>query len=365
MNARDPEPLAVDPAGQLLTSWRADIGEHQVDHDQTSPLTASLIVVRRHGHVLLVFDRWKQVWELPGGGREPGESVRATAIRELAEETGLHTDKLIFAGISSYVLQPDARLERLAVFHTEIDHDPVPDFVDDTEVAAVCWWDQQSALDGDICPLDAKIIELVLEGPGGADPDDITLASYQTAADLYVERTPGPSRNTVSTFLDRIVESVPGGEVLELGSGPGRDARYLEERGLRVQRSDATRAFVERMRRDGHSALLLDARSDDLGGPWDAVLASAVLLHLDRTDFERVISRTRAALRPDGILAVTLKEGDGEAWSEVKLEQPRWFVYWREPQLRTLLERHGWRILSLEHRPTPGDTWLELICTPG
>ena len=29
-----------------------------------------------------------QWWELPGGGVEPGESVAATAVREIAEETG-------------------------------------------------------------------------------------------------------------------------------------------------------------------------------------------------------------------------------------------------------------------------------------
>jgi hypothetical protein len=34
-----------------------------------------------------------------------------------------------------------------------------------------------------------------------------------------------------------------------------------------------------------------------------------------------------AATRPDGVLVLTLKEGDGEAWSDAKLGMPRWFVY--------------------------------------
>jgi 8-oxo-dGTP pyrophosphatase MutT (NUDIX family) len=33
-----------------------------------------------------------QWWELPGGGTEPGESLVATAVRELAEETGFRVD---------------------------------------------------------------------------------------------------------------------------------------------------------------------------------------------------------------------------------------------------------------------------------
>lgn len=47
------------------------------------------------------------------------------------------------------------------------------------------------------------------------------------------------------------------------------------------------------------------------------------------------------ATRPDGVLALTLKEGDGEAWSEAKLSSPRWFVYWREGPLRGPLSDAG------------------------
>lgn len=43
---------------------------------------------REFGHVLLVRHRWRD-WVCPGGSVDPGESPRAAASREFAEETGL------------------------------------------------------------------------------------------------------------------------------------------------------------------------------------------------------------------------------------------------------------------------------------
>jgi hypothetical protein len=86
-----------------------------------------------------------------------------------------------------------------------------------------------------------------------------------------------------------------------------------------VTRSDATRAFVDRLRAAGHQAQLLDLRHDDLGGPYDAVLADAVLLYLSRDQFQHAPGRIRRGSAPAGLLAMTLKEGDGEGWSTAKL----------------------------------------------
>ncbi|HEY9290192.1 MAG TPA: NUDIX domain-containing protein [Microlunatus sp.] len=356
------EPLASAPSGELLIGWQAGPPELALDHDHQVPLTASLVLVLRNAAVLLVFDRWKQQWELPGGGREGSESPRATAVRELAEETGLVTDDLIFAGVSRYQW-PDARQERLAIYLTEVDDDPIASFEPNEEIAELQWWDTTSARAA-LDPLDAKVIELVLSGEQQPAPNDLTLQTYERAAELYAERTPGPSVDVRVPFLDRVVGAISGGQVLELGSGPGRDAAYLESCGLRVQRSDATPAFVEMMRRDGHDAKIIDARTDDLGGPWDAVLANAVLLHLSRTDFAAVVDRVRRSVRDGGIFAFTLKEGDGEAWTETKLDLPRWFVYWRESALRTVLGSHCWKIISLKHVVGRPDDWIQVIATP-
>ena len=192
------------------------------------------------------------------------------------------------------------------------------------------------------------------------DPNDTTLATYEAAAGRYIERT-SPSSPAVLAYLGRVAGLVGHGQLLELGSGPGRDASYLERRGVQVTRSDATRAFVERLRAAGQHARLLDIRHDDLGGPYDAVLANAVLLHLSRDQFRHAMRRVRQAVTPAGLLAITLKEGDGEQWSTVKLGRPRHFTYWREPALRQALQDTGWAVTFLAHVPGRTDQWLHVI----
>ena len=156
----------------------------------------------------------------------------------------------------------------------------------------------------------------------------------------------------------------PGARVLEIGSGSGRDALLLEERGLSVQRSDISQGFVDLMGDAGHPALLLDPLEDDLGGPWDGVFASASLLHLRRADLPPVLRRLRGCVRVGGLLLLDLKEGDGEGWStHGNIPVPRHFTYWREEGLRSVLSSSGWVVGSVKRqagRTQPTQAWLHV-----
>ena len=50
------------------------------------------VIFDKQKRVLLCHRRDMDVWNLPGGGMEPGELPTETAIRETLEETGLHVE---------------------------------------------------------------------------------------------------------------------------------------------------------------------------------------------------------------------------------------------------------------------------------
>jgi SAM-dependent methyltransferase len=190
---------------------------------------------------------------------------------------------------------------------------------------------------------------------------DETLRTYQQAADRYVEHDHEPAPEIVA-WQRRFVDLLPrGADVLEIGSGPGRDADGLESMGVRVRRTDATPAFVDRLRALGREAAILDVRHDPLPADLDGAFAGAVLLHLDRDAFAAALARIRDALRPGGVLACTLKEGDGEETHSRKLGLPRTFTYWREVPLRAALETARLEVLSIEHRRGEADDWLMVL----
>jgi SAM-dependent methyltransferase len=189
-----------------------------------------------------------------------------------------------------------------------------------------------------------------------------TVAAYDGNATEYSDAT-WELNDEVRAELDWFAAAVgSGGAVLEIGSAGGRDAIALEERGLTVRRTDVSPGFVELIRSRGYDAEVLDPLTDDLGGPYDGVWASACLLHVERTDLPVVLHRLAEATRPGGALGLSLKEGDGEEWSvHGNVQAPRRFTYWREAPLRAVLSGAGWVVRDVGHGVgNRGEAWLAI-----
>lgn len=192
-----------------------------------------------------------------------------------------------------------------------------------------------------------------------ANPNQATLAAYNARIAEYVAGTPADIGPELATWINKALSRVPAGSViLEVGSGTGRDAAYIEARDFTIIRSDASEGFVAYLRAQGNTAILLDALTDDLGGPHNMVFADAVILHFTRAQAGEAFARIRRALRPGGVLACSLKQGDGEGWSSEKLGVPRYFCYWQPAPLSAALTRAGFRSIDIDRTSLGSQAWL-------
>ncbi len=195
-----------------------------------------------------------------------------------------------------------------------------------------------------------------------------TVRAYDAFAGPYADRELEVPPALASAIQQLAAVLPDRARVLEIGSAGGRDALALEAAGLTVRRTDVSAAFVGRLREQGYAADVVDPRTDELadpadpGTPYDAVWANASLLHVARDQLETVLRRLAAATRSGGLLAASVKEGDGEGWSvHGPVAAPRFFTYWREPELRSVLEAAGWSVEHVGRTDAGGSAWLQVL----
>lgn len=155
--------LIQDKQGnQLLELVRFE----EADLSRVAPLTHSLVVTRHDGNKnLLVFNRYRQCWEVAGGMIDPDETPRDCAMRELHEESGIVClgNALQFVGAMKVLLQPskfhaEVRVEYGALYRVDVEQ--IVPFVENEEIVRAYWWDGCEAI-GEISAIDQKLTELV------------------------------------------------------------------------------------------------------------------------------------------------------------------------------------------------------------
>ncbi|HVK26347.1 MAG TPA: class I SAM-dependent methyltransferase [Actinokineospora sp.] len=184
-----------------------------------------------------------------------------------------------------------------------------------------------------------------------------TVKSYEAYAETYNTLVSAEPTDRHAGVLRAFADLVPiAGSVLEIGSGPGRDADYLETLGVEVRRTDATQAFLDIQARRGKHGDLVNVITDELGGPYDGVLAECVLIHVGHAQIDAVLGKIAAALRPGGAFLVSVRDGDGETDGDYLM------AYWRRPDFAARLAAAGFEITWDDHHiDCDGDAWLTFL----
>jgi SAM-dependent methyltransferase len=195
------------------------------------------------------------------------------------------------------------------------------------------------------------------------NPFDKTIETYRDNFDKYVERTPAELGDEAKGWMDSFASYVPdGGTILEIGSASGRDARYFTAKGLKVVCTDVIPGALQKLSDEGFETAEFDFRDKpkpEWMGRFDGFFANAVLLHAPPDVFESALKNIAGILKENGVAAFSLKTGEGEEITSEKMDAPRYFKYYNQEGLRTILDKLPFEIIDLSHADQ--EKWIHVI----
>jgi hypothetical protein len=197
-----------------------------------------------------------------------------------------------------------------------------------------------------------------------AEPNGYTIASYERCAADYARATEpgtnGVERQALGNFL-RVARN--GGWILEIGSGPGWDADWLDHAGLNVRRTDATAAFVAFQKGRGAQAEVLDVVKDELGGPYAGLVALHVFQHIYRSELPHVLTKISLAIADRGAFLFSLREGSGDRVEKGESGGNYYIALWQRADLVAILEALGFREIWSSSEEDSDGRWLTILAT--
>jgi SAM-dependent methyltransferase len=191
-----------------------------------------------------------------------------------------------------------------------------------------------------------------------------TLRSYEERVQEYIDGTSQSVGGAAKDWIEAALSGLPTeARLIELGSAFGRDAAYIASKGFDVECTDAVPGFVSHLQARGFKARQFNALIDNLADRYDLILANAVMLHFNRDEFAAVLGKLLGSLKAGGRFAFSLKKGSGESWSEEKIGAPRFFRYWEQQDLASVLRKAGfaeWSITDAQTERAHAE-WLFVI----
>ena len=170
-----------------------------------------------------------------------------------------------------------------------------------------------------------------------------TIDTYNKLAKEYDEETQGFWEKFPYTFFDEFQKYVWRGKILDVGSGPGRDALILKQKGFETVLAN----FLE-----------IPFADDTFDGVW----SYTSLLHVSKKQITDALTEIRRVLRPEGIFGLGMLEGEGEVIRDTKgVKEPRLFMLYSQSELENILDQNGFEILHFQKFQPRTSIYLNFI----
>lgn len=161
---------------------------------------------------------------------------------------------------------------------------------------------------------------------------DYTIEYYNNEADTFFESTVSVDFSKIQEMFLKHIK--PGGRILDLGCGSGRDSRAFLERGYDVVPVDGSAELAKLAGAYiGREVIVADFREFEPEGTFDGIWACASLLHLPKEEIAAVMRKLADHLAEGGCFYASFKYGEFQGE-----RNGRYFTDMTEESFQELLE---------------------------
>jgi SAM-dependent methyltransferase len=198
--------------------------------------------------------------------------------------------------------------------------------------------------------------------------DQQTLAYYTANAQYLAQRYESAPSALAPYFPSSFV---PGGRVLDIGCGSGRDLAELHKLGFESYGLDGTTELLD-LAQSIHPELkgrvvhgLLPEFDIPFGGEFDGVVCCAVLMHIDSTELFNAALAIKRCLKVNGRLLISVPSQRSDTDETERDDNGRLFKTYAPGFLQLIFERLGFSLIdqwgNADAMSRQGIEWVSLL----
>lgn len=167
--------------------------------------------------------------------------------------------------------------------------------------------------------------------------------SYDERVDYREKREVQPWKiSEINKILDYF-EKESKVNLLDLGSGPGKQGRIFKDNGIDVTCIDISEEMVQACKTKSLKAYEMDFYNLNFENEsFDVVWSMNTLLHVPKNSIDKVLSNIKRILKPNGICYIGIYGGyDFEGiWQEDSYNPKRFFSFYNDNRIKEIVEKH-------------------------
>lgn len=155
-----------------------------------------------------------------------------------------------------------------------------------------------------------------------------------------------------NSFREKLIKKfkklLSNGKILEIGCGPGLDAKNLIENGFEYVGIDNSKEFIKLAKKNNPKAKFIKMSAEKLfflKNTFDGFWSSATLLHIKKNKIIKTLEKIKKICKPGAIGLITLKQGVSEGEEK---ETGRWFAFYTKNEFEEILEKTGFEIIEVD-----------------